>query len=78
MEDLGRYLHRVFKAYVATPLTNIPSHRQTKTVRVRETVKGLLEQSQHTYFDVYNPAEHTAPGSPHSATEVLETISCGC
>lgn len=68
LEPLRRPIHRV---YLASPLTDVPKRVQRLTARAREAIKDCFIQSRYADYSVYDPFNHTRPGSKHSPDEIF-------
>lgn len=64
---------RPFKVYLAGPLTNNNESVEASCREIRRVAWEELRGFDLAHFDVYDPAEHTPPPSPHTAEEVYWT-----
>lgn len=56
--------------YLAMPLTGISDESTLLLRSARTEIRQVLQKSPGYRFDVYDPAEHTAPGTSHRPAEV--------
>jgi len=63
----------VVKAYLASPLTDVPQDRRELLKAARRSVRQVLASCGTHQFQVYDPADHTPPGSDHTPSEVYAT-----
>jgi len=70
--DLGHFLmsYPVVKVYFASPLTDLGPEGREISKAVRSAVEEVLRSATTHKFEIYDPADHTAPGTQHKACEV--------
>src|ERR1700733_14028875 len=76
IDDIERVQQRPVYVYLASPLTSQSGRRQAQNRRARLAIKQELSDCPNAFFEVYDPADHTQPGSAHSADEVYRIDYC--
>ncbi len=59
--------------YLAGPLTNVASDLRAEGQAICDATKRIFRAYPNAHFVVYDPRDHTAPGSTHSADDVYIT-----
>ena len=69
LDPLEHLLNRRMLAYLAGPLTGVSIEHEAECRKIRTIAKRILSAR----FRVYDPADHTSPGTVHDAQDVFET-----
>jgi nucleoside 2-deoxyribosyltransferase len=66
VDDLEDVRKRMYRVYLASPMSNLPKSREKLTDSARAKIWNVLVRSRDCPFDVYDPTHHTPPSSSHS------------
>ena len=70
LDDPDSVQQRAIRVYLASPMTSQPTRAQLQNARARAAITSALVQCKYAFFQVYDPSEHTLPGTAHSAEQV--------
>lgn len=68
--NLSAFKLALMNAYLGSPLTGVRKSRAKYIARLRKIITKVFAQYPCNGYTVYDPAQFTAPGTPHTAEEV--------